>query len=172
MRKIFCFLCFVAVYAAKTYVFDAINAKKELNKVRIPELHQHRHEKQFTNTNQQLNFSVTPLFAGVAWREAVDTAVCVNAKVYCVQSTGQRIRTLTFTGVTTIDDPTHPRERRVLKLYSYISELVNTPHVTVQVDSRFAAYPTARLVRYRVVHVLHKILNIVENAANNPSVQA
>ena len=71
LRKMFCFLCVAADYAAKTYVFDAVNAKKELNKVRIPELHQHRHEKQFTNTNQQLNFSVTPLFAGVAWREAV-----------------------------------------------------------------------------------------------------
>ena len=39
------------------------------------------------------------------------------------------------------------RARRVLKFYSYISELVNTPHVTVQVDNRFAAYPHARLVR-------------------------
>ena len=72
--------------------------------------------------------------------------MCVNEKVYCVQSTGQRIRTLAFTGVTTIDDPTHTRERRVLKLYSYISELVNIPHVTVQIDNRFAAYPTAGLV--------------------------
>ena len=50
-------------------------------------------------------FSVTPLFAGAAWREAVETAVCVNEKVYCVQSTGQRIRTFTF-GVTTMEDPT------------------------------------------------------------------
>ena len=46
---------------------------------------------------------MTPLFAGAAWREAVETAVCVNEKVYCVQSTGQRIRSLVFTGVTIMD---------------------------------------------------------------------
>ena len=57
LRKNLLFALFAAVYAVKTYVFDAINAKKELNKVRIPELHQHRHEKQFTNTNQQLNLA-------------------------------------------------------------------------------------------------------------------
>ena len=55
--EIFCFLCVAAVYAAKTYVFDAINAKKELNKVRIPEKYPHRHEKLLTNTNQQLNLA-------------------------------------------------------------------------------------------------------------------
>ena len=66
---------------------------------------------------------------GAAWRVAVETAVCVNEKVYCVQSTGQRLRTLMFTGVTTMDDQMTARARRVLNIYSYISELVNTPHV-------------------------------------------
>ena len=32
-------------------------------------------------------------------------------------------------GVTTMDDQVTARARRVLNIYSYISELVNTPHV-------------------------------------------
>ena len=44
--------------------------------------------------------------------------------------------------------PNTTRARRVLKLYSYISELVNnTARETVQVANRFAVYPSVRLVR-------------------------
>ena len=53
----FWLLAFVAIPAAKTYVFDAKMRKNELNKVRIPEKYPHRHEKLFTNTNQQLNLA-------------------------------------------------------------------------------------------------------------------
>ena len=51
------FSCFLAVYAAKTVVFDAKRAKANLNMARIPEKYPHRHEKLLTNTNQQLNLA-------------------------------------------------------------------------------------------------------------------
>ena len=52
-----CLFAFVAIHAAKTYVFVAKMRKNEWNKVRIPEKYPHRHEKLLTNTNQQLNLA-------------------------------------------------------------------------------------------------------------------
>ena len=100
----------------KTFVFDAKKTKTKLDRARIPEKPLHRHEKTVHEHESTAEFSVTPVFVGAAWRKAVETTVCVNEKVYCVQSTGQRIRTFTF-GVTTMEDPTQTRARRVLKVY-------------------------------------------------------
>ena len=86
---------------------------------------------------------MTPLFVGAAWREAVETAVCVNEKVYWVQCTGQRIRTLMFTGVTTMDDQVTARARRVLNIYSYITVQVNSVHAMTVWRKQYGPLPRA-----------------------------
>ena len=74
-ERIFCFLCVAAVYAAKTYVFDAINAKKEIESGPYPRKVPAQTRKTAHKHESTVEFSVTPLFAGAAWRGALETAV-------------------------------------------------------------------------------------------------